>query len=322
MSLEIIQPGLLTTVQDAGRVGFQDQGIVVGGVMDVYSYRLANYLAQNFSDEAVLDISMLGPTIRFTEDHLVAVTGSDLAPRIDGERISLWKPVRVKAQSILSFESLGTGRYCYLAVQGGIKVPRVLGSYSTYVKAGLGGFEGRALLAHDVLQTNEVRRPVPDAYGEAKWRMYFAHFQDFEENPVVRVVKGPEWDLVPGNHRIFEEEFVVTGQSDRMGYKLQSFDVSFPHAHEIVSSAVTFGTIQVPPDGRPIVLMADRQTTGGYPRIGNVISVDLPKFAHVLPGKKVRFKEVRPGEAQELLLKHEDELLRIKRGLQVKGRGL
>ncbi|HXH31328.1 MAG TPA: biotin-dependent carboxyltransferase family protein [Bacteriovoracaceae bacterium] len=314
MSLAVIQPGLLSTIQDLGRRGFQKQGIVVGGVMDSYSARIANFLVGNFHDEALLDISMIGPTIRFTHNHLIAVTGADLTPLLNGSKMKSWAPVHVKAGSILSFDAFERGRYAYLAVSGGFDVPRVLGSRSTHLKAELGGFFGRALRAGDLLPAQPMEQ-----WGEEKnWWMIFPEFIMPETTPVIRVLRGPEWDLIPGHDHFFLDDFILSSQSDRMGYRIQGESAVFSHNQEMISSAVTYGTIQIPPDGHPIILMADRQTTGGYPRIGHVITADLPKVAQVLPGKKIKFQEVSIRQAQEACVLLESKIKKIEGALRGK----
>lgn len=332
MGLEIIKPGLLTTIQDTGRYTHQKEGIIVSGAMDTYALRVANMLAGNSGYEAALEITLTGPSIRFTEDQLIALTGADLSPSLNGETVRMWRPFLVKAGSTLTFGAPISGCRAYLAVSGGLATPKVLGSYATYLKAGIGGYQGRALQAGDFIPCHS---PTPTGIAlfsqstgitegqrhlAASWTPDPQLYPDYQPNPTIRAIKGPEYELFSDTSReqIWKERFQVSAQSDRMGYRLQGVSLYLGEPQELISSAVTFGTVQVPPDGKPIVLMADHQTTGGYPRILQVISVDLPILAQVVPGQTMAFQEVSLEEAQQLYIQQEQNLAQLAHAIQLK----
>ncbi|MCP2042176.1 biotin-dependent carboxyltransferase family protein [Pontibacter sp. HSC-36F09] len=328
MGLETLKPGMLTTLQDKGRYGHQREGIITSGAMDTFACRVANMLAGNADDEAVLEITLVGPTIRFTEDQLIALTGADLSPELNGERVAMWRPLLVKKESILSFGAPVSGCRAYLAVSGGFAIPKLMGSYATYLQAGIGGYKGRALQARDLIPCNS---PTPAGialfpqmagadYAAASWTPDPQFYPNYTSNPTLRVIKGPEYELFSGNsqEQIWTERFQVSAQSDRMGYRLQGVSLYLSEEAELISTAVTFGTVQVPPDGNPIVLMADHQTTGGYPRILQVVRVDLPILAQVVPGQTITFEEVSLEEAQQLYIRREQNLTQLARAIQLK----
>ncbi|MBX0333040.1 biotin-dependent carboxyltransferase family protein [Pontibacter sp. HSC-14F20] len=332
MGLEILKPGMLTTLQDKGRYGYQKEGIITSGAMDTFACRVANMLAGNAEDEAVLEITLIGPTIRFTEDQLIALTGADLSPELNGEQVAMWRPLLVKKGSVLSFGAPVSGCRAYLAVSGGFTIPKLMGSYATYLQAGIGGYQGRALQAGDLIACHSPTpagialfpqatdaTDVPD-YIAASWTPDPQFYPDYTPNPTLRVIKGPEYELFSGNsqEQIWSERFQVSAQSDRMGYRLQGASLYLCEEAELISTAVTFGTVQVPPHGNPIVLMADHQTTGGYPRILQVVRVDLPILAQVAPGQTIEFEEVSLEEAQQLYIRREQNLTQLARAIQLK----
>jgi antagonist of KipI len=322
MSVRVVKPGLLTTVQDSGRTGFQKYGVIVSGAMDAFAYRVANLVVGNEHAEAALEITLVGPTLQFDSTHVVSICGADLSPSIDGKPVPLWRPVVVKKGSLLRFGAARQGARCYLAVSGGFDLPRTMGSYSTYLRAGIGGFEGRALQEGDVLAVkpaNGLGQAIADKlaasggegpFSPARWQVFHGMMPDYRPDPVIRVVEGPQmhWFDPESVADFFTGTFRVLPQSDRMGYRLQGEPLRLAAPSEMISEPVAFGTVQVPPDGNPIVLMADRQTTGGYPKIAQVITVDLPLMAQVPIGGSVRFRPVSLREAQELYWIAETEL--------------
>lgn len=311
MSLEILQPGLLTSIQDLGRYGHQDQGINVAGVMDRTAASLANGLGGNRANEALIEMTLQGPVIFFQTSQIIALCGADLGATIDGTNVVSCKPLLVKAGSTLRFSGSSLGRYGYLAIKGGLAIPQILGSYSTHLKAGFGGFKGRPLQKGDVIATRESHDHSP-----GNWAIDTSPVTPGPSS-VIRALKGPEWSSLPHSDLLWKTEFSLTQQSDRMGYRLTGLK-DLTHQQEIISSAVSFGTVQLPPDGNPIVLMADHQTTGGYPRIAQVITVDLPALAQALPGQKIRFQEVSLKEAQELLYARHAKLEMMQQALRLK----
>lgn len=322
MSITVIRPGLQTTVQDFGRYGYQKYGIIVSGAMDIDSLRIANLLVGNDEGEAALEIALRGPTLRFETDVIVAIAGANLTPTVNGSLVPLRRPVYLKAGSILTFGACQSGCRAYLAVAGGYRLPSVMGSKSTYLRAGIGGFQGRALQAGDVLELNTpteqsslfrncfTRRQPNDSYTAPTWYVGQEHVKKTTDPVTVRVMHGGQFEHFAAEsiEQFWSSPFQVTPQSDRMGYRLSGPALQLTSPLEMLSEAVAIGTIQVPPDGNPIILMADRQTTGGYPKIGQVAQVDISKIAQQKPGETIRFQNISVVEAQRLYNKREQEL--------------
>jgi antagonist of KipI len=328
VSLRIARPGLLTTVQDFGRHGWQRYGIVVGGAMDATALRIANLVLDNPAHAAGLEITLIGPTVEFHGNHLFALAGGDLGASLNAEPIPLWRPCAAPAGSVLSFTGLRSGCRTYLAVAGGIDVPEVLGSRSTDLRAGIGGMEGRALAAGDLVSVGEASgKAVRWLAGllqherrSADWGAGISLQLRASPEPVVRVLRGLEYDSFTDWSRdaFLQSTFQVTPQSDRMGYRLAGPRLTLEQPLELISSPVVQGTVQVPPAGDPIVLMADRQTVGGYPRIAQVIAVDLALLAQAAPGARVRFQEVTLAEAHALYVARERDLRQLALAIQMR----
>lgn len=320
--LKILKGGLQTSVQDLGRIGFQKYGVIASGVMDPFAHRLANLLVGNDERFATLEISLVGPKIQFTEDTLIALCGGDLSPKMDGTAIKMWRMLVVKKDSTLTFGEPRVGARCYLAVAGGIKVEELMGSRSTYLRAGIGGFQGRSLAKGDEIHSDEmtplqVKALNRNSESEFDWLVPPVRY--FEE-PIIRMIKGKQFELFndSSKEQVFTEAFTVSGNSDRMGYRLEGPNLSLENPTELISEAVAFGSVQVPIDGNPIILMADRQTTGGYPKIGQVASVDLPLIAQLKQGQSLRFKEISLADAQQRLIEQEQHIREIKASIQLK----
>lgn len=305
MEMKIIRPGMLTTVQDLGRTGHRQIGLPRGGAMDAFALRLANLLVGNEGGAAGLEMTMTGAEVEFSDDTLVAVAGADMGG-IEGLR-----PHLVKAGERLKFGPAKNGCRTCLAVAGGLAIEPVLGGCGTDLRSGLGGWEGRALRAGDVLKVQAVKREVI-----GRWSINRDILPLYSAGPKVRVVVGAEAAEFSGG--ISRPEFVISAKSDRMGVRLEGAQLTRPHARELLSSAVAPGTVQVPPDGLPIVLMADAQTIGGYPRIAHVITADLPLMAQLRPGDKVRFVNVKLAEAHRVRLKQERDFGLLEQGLRAK----
>jgi antagonist of KipI len=332
MGLNIEKSGLLTTVQDMGRVGHQKAGVIVSGAMDALALRVGNLLVGNPENSASLEMTLVGPTIAFTQTHLISITGADLSPKINGQPISLWRPILVKVGATLTFGAPKQGTRSYLNIAGGLAVEPILGSASTYLKAGFGGWQGKALQAGLELACHEVPTPMllfmqklenglgDKAFHATSWVPSPKLLPSYAPNPIIRVVHGPEYDwFTPESKEAFwQKPYQVTPASDRMGFQLQGEALELQKTQELVSTAVTFGTVQVPASGHPIVLLADHQTTGGYPRIAQVISADYSKLAQVPPGQTIQFQEVSLEEAQYLYLKQERNLEKLKQTLSLK----
>ncbi|TPE46317.1 5-oxoprolinase subunit C family protein [Pontibacter mangrovi] len=333
MSIKVNKPGLLTTVQDIGRYGYQKQGVPVSGAMDKVALRIANVLVGNPEEAAALEICMQGPELQFNQDTVIALAGADLSANINEKPVRLWRPVLVQAGSLLRFGKPVYGTYAYLAVAGGIDVPEVMDSRSTYTRAGFGGLEGRALQSGDNLPLGKssetgklllsdllLQHNKEDQFTEASWSPDPELLPTYEPNPVLRATGNLEYNWFSENSRgyIWHENYKLLPQSDRMGYRLQGTKLALEERRELLSTAVSFGTVQVPPQGQPIILMADAQTTGGYPRIIQVIAADLPKLAQVQPGGIIRFKDTGLEEAQQLYYQQERSLLALQQAIKFK----
>lgn len=301
MSIDVLKPGALSQLQDLGREGYQHLGVVVGGAMDSHSHRCANALVGNDAHEATLEITLMGPSLRFVSPQVIALCGADLSARIGEDAVPMNRALRVEAGTQLDFGKRLDGMRCYLAVRGGFDVPPVMDSRSTYVRGAFGGLNGRALKKGDVLPTRETSLALREGIAAMPLRA---------PTDVVRVIAGQQWDLFTDEaQRAFtQSEFRISPQSDRMGFRLEGPVLERRHALEMISEGVAFGTVQVPPDGRPIVLMADRQTTGGYPKIACVASVDLPLLAQMAPQQALRFELIPLEAAQTLYLEYEQSL--------------
>ena len=309
---EVIQPGLLTTVQDLGRYGYQQYGVPVSGAMDNYALRVANLLLGNNEEEACLEITLLGLKLRVLEDTVVAITGADLSPLLNNSSLPMWQAVAVSRGDKLSFPWPKRGCRSYLAVAGGIDVPRVMGSRSTYIKSHLGGHEGRPLRAGDQLKSNKVS---PRILGRKLPSPYIPEYRNQSE---LRVILGPQDDHFTerGIHTFLCSEYTVSTEADRVGYRLHGPCIEHKAGADIVSDAIPLGAVQVPGNGLPIVLLADRQTTGGYTKIATVITADIPKLAQAKPEDKVRFVQITEEEAHLFLKEYEQTIHTLKHWIQ------
>ncbi|MDK9710619.1 biotin-dependent carboxyltransferase family protein [Acidaminobacter sp.] len=302
--IEVIKPGMLTLVQDLGRYGYQQFGVPVAGAMDQFAAAAANLLVGNDRSDAVLEMMMLGPELKIGFKGCVALTGADLGPKINGSPVAMWQTLEVQAGDVLSFGGLKSGLRGYLAVAGGIDTPLVMNSRSTYTKAALGGFEGRALKAGDQVPVGSAEAERPAAMLAIPAELVPV----YSVSKTVRIVLGPQNDAFTnaGLQTFLDSVYTVTNECDRMGYRLEGPSIEHVKGGDIISDGIAFGAVQVPGHGKPIIMMADRQTTGGYTKIAGVISVDLPLLAQSKPGDQIRFKRVSLEEAHELLKARED----------------
>ncbi len=305
--IKVIIGGLLTTIQDFGRFAFQSYGVPVSGAMDTLAMQLANYLTFNNRNEAVLEITLLGPTFEFQCDAIFAITGADLSASLDGAIVQLYQTNFAKKGEVLSFGSIVKGARAYLSFKGGFEISEVMGSKSTYTKALIGGYEGRKLNTGDELILS-LRKPNFDNF-EFRQINSFQAKNYFDENEI-RVLEGPEERSfkIDSINDFYNEKFTISNQCDRMGIRIDGKKIEHVASPDIISSGVNLGTIQVAGNGSPIIMMADRQTTGGYTRIANVISVDIPILAQKKPGDIIHFQKVKIEEAQELYKLRESHL--------------
>ena len=296
MSVKVVIPGPLTTVQDAGRYGYMNSGIGTSGVMDEVSYKKANYLVGNENGEAVLEVTLFGGTMEFTEDAVIAVTGAAMDVKINEEPIEMYRACQVKAGDVLSLGMVTVGCRIYVAFAGGVDVPVVLGSRSTNLKCKMGGYEGRALAAGDIFEIGKNGR----TYEALKDRIAKP---DVYTSPItVRVIEGPqeEYFTEAGKKTFYNETYTISDQSDRMGYRMEGAPIESVNGTDIISDGIALGSIQVPTNGKPIILLADRQTTGGYAKIATVCSFDIPKLVQGKPGDQVRFQKISLDEAAKI----------------------
>ena len=302
--LRVESPGLLSTVQDEGRWGHQRDGMVVAGAMDPFAAAVANLLVGSPRGAAVIEITLLGPALRALADVRLALCGGDLSPSRDGLPVPVWKTFTLREGEALTFGRRRSGARAYLAVAGGFQVPAILGSRATFLRACLGGFEGRALKTGDVLEG------VPQAPPPAERGLRPADIPIYNQPAVLRVLPSPHSSAFTGEglDTFFSSAYTVSTQSDRQGYRLSGPAVARTGAADLLSEAMPWGGVQVPPDGSPILLMADRQTTGGYPLIAVVISADLSRAGQLAPGDAVRFESVTLAEAHEAALRQENWL--------------
>jgi biotin-dependent carboxylase-like uncharacterized protein len=298
LALEVLDGGLLTTVQDLGRAGYERYGMPVAGAMDTFALRVANRLVGNLPDAAALEITLAGPRLQVTEKCLIAAAGADLGLRVNGWDLPPWMAVFVRRGWVIEFVGRRSGCRAVLAVAGGIDVPPVMGSRSTYLSGGFGGFEGRKLLRADLVSIGRVSFHLPERAGRTFPQRFIPGYSDA---PQIRVVLGPQDDYftAEGIATFLSSEYAVSSASDRMGCRLQGPKIIHKSETGIISDGIPLGAVQVPPDGQPIVMMADRQTTGGYPKIATVIGADMPMLAQCVPGQSaVRFKAISVEEAQ------------------------
>ena len=299
MSITVLSPGLLTTVQDMGRVGYQQFGVSVSGVMDPRSAALANILAGNDMGEAVLECTMMGPKLRFDRACVIAITGGDLGPTLDGQPIPGYRALAVRAGQVLGFTAPKTGCRAFIAFSGGLDIPLAMGSRSTDLKAKLGGLQGRRLEKGDAIGFRSSVEALPRMADRALR-------PEFAPQPVytLRAVLGPQDDAFTqdGLRTFLTGAYTVTPEFDRMGCRLSGPAIQHRQTADIISDGIAFGAVQVPSSGAPIIMLADRQTTGGYTKIANVITADFRILAQLKAGDKVRFAEVSVEEAQNILL--------------------
>ncbi len=303
MSITIQSPGLFTTIQDAGRTGYQQYGFAPGGAMDRHAMVMANLLVGNEPGEAVFEMTLIGAELTFNTDNVVAITGGTCAPMRNGEAVSMYAAILMRAGDILTIGAALDGCRIYAAFAGGLRVPQVMGSKSTQVKYGLGGYEGRALQAGDEIGFSNPKVQLP---GLKVRKLPPPVLKPGVQK--LRVVLGPQAESAFTKEAIqtfMKEEYTVTNESDRMGCRLEGKPLTFLGGADIVSDAIALGSVQVPSSGKPIVLLADRQTVGGYAKIAAVITVDIPIIAQCKMGDRIRFEAISVSAAQRLYIKQE-----------------
>ena len=305
-SITVLRPGLFTTIQDIGRWGHQASGVPVSGPMDRLSHRVANALVGNEPNAALLEATLAGPEIRIENGAVIAVTGADLGARLDAEDIPLHRPIRCRPGAVLRFGERRSGARAYIAFSGGITVSPMLGSRATHTYSGLGGFDGRTIVAGDRLPLGHERALSP-------WRVISTPVKSATGGVRVRIMPGPQLDYFPPDaiEVLQRTRFTVTSQSDRMGYRLTGATIPRVEDREMISDATFAGALQVPPSGDPILLMSDRQTSGGYPQIATVITADLPMAGQLAPGDWIEFEICTRHQAMSSLIAQEGAILAL-----------
>ncbi|MDO5423095.1 MAG: biotin-dependent carboxyltransferase family protein [Eubacteriales bacterium] len=302
MSMKIIFPGALSSFQDKGRIGYQKYGITPSGAMDAWSMAAANALVGNSPETAVLEMTIAGPILQFTSSAVLALTGAPMTPTLNQKPIPMNASFQVNPGDVLSVGCVTAGCRSYLAVKGGFDLEPVMGSCSTNLKCALGGFQGRALKPGDEISFN-----LPEAtLTESRTLPGISCASDI----TLRVVPGPQEEYFSENGKktFYSTAYRVSDAADRMGYKLTGTPVEHNGTVDIVSDGIVFGSIQIPPNGMPMILMADHQTTGGYAKIGTVLTCDLPKIAQAKPGDTIHFTQVTLAEATQLYKEYADRL--------------
>ncbi len=305
-ALHIVKPGLLTTVQDLGRLGHQESGVPVAGPMDSFSHRLANQLVGNDRMAAALEITLIGPEVEVEGETTMAVSGAEFDVWCDGQQLTVGESFRLRAGQRLKFGRCRRGARAYLAVAGGIQTPPELGSRATHLVSRMGGLEGRALRAGD-------RLPILSTSAGGPKRKAVGLTMPTGGRVRVRIMPGPQTDWFSSavQRQLADVGFRLSPRSNRMGYRLQGPPLLRTREGELISEPVGIGAIQVPDAGEPILLMADRQTAGGYPKIGHVITADLPLAGQLAPGDSIQFEWCTRQEAIAALIARERHLLRV-----------
>lgn len=344
MGLEMIQPGALSTIQDLGREGYQSQGFQKSGACDKYSMKLSNLLAGNFDEnckEAVVEFTLRGGEIRFTSPEVFSLTGADMRPLLNGESVPMYAPICAQEGDVLTLSLASSGLRTYLAVYGGILVPSVMGSRSTNLKCRLGGFMGRALKQGDYLPTGKTTEQVRAFMELVKGRedkFLFGEDKSFLRRPstpgryyglhgyvLLRVVEGPQAEAFTeeGLKTFLRNPYQLSMGCDRMACKLEGPLIGLKGGADIISDGIVEGSIQISASGLPMVMMADHQATGGYAKIGTVISTDIPSLAQLRPGEWVTFQFIKPKEAVGICRKEDKKLKDFrKRLMDVMAEGL
>ena len=308
MAVVVQKSGMLTTIQDCGRYGSQGYGVCVSGAMDKRACRIANILVGNPQQAAVLEATLMGPTLLFEETCVIAITGGDLSPQRGGRPVPMYQAVQMNAGDELSFIAPKSGCRAYIAFSGELDIQPVFGSYATHVPSGMGSLNGGKLEAGD-------RLPLKGAgLSGQNLSRYNAPVEYFTQTELeIRVVLGPQDDhfTAKGLNAFISSPYQLTNECNRTGLRLSGEQIEHMVDGNIISDAIACGSIQVPTNGQPIILMADCQTVGGYTKIATVITADQPLLAQAKPGTKVRFRKVGIRQAQDIYIALEKELTQL-----------
>ena len=326
MAMHVVFPGPRTTIQDRGRLGYQNSGFAPSGFIDRVASHMANVLVENDDSEAVIEFCLIGPILRFDEEVNIAVCGGDFEIIVQGRTYPANKAVHVPAGETVRIMTNTVGTYGSIAVGGGLDIPEVMGSRSTNLRCGIGGYMGRSLMAGDVIG---LRNPE-NGKKDLSWRWVPERRLVAPGDTAitkVRVIPGPQEDMFTeeGIKTFYESSYVISNQSDRMGFRLNGPQVEAVDGYDILSDGIVNGSIQISGTGEPIVMMADRQTTGGYAKIASLINVDIPLFAQLRPGQMVQFVRCSVQEAQRLIREYDsawkEHLRRLDEGFRIQPAG-
>lgn len=311
MSIQVIRAGLMDSLQDKGRFGFQQLGINPTGAMDLFSMEMANLLTGNTPGEAVIEMHFPAPVLLFQSNALIALSGADFTATLNDQPIPLHQPIWVKEQDLLSFHSPVNGARLYLSVAGGFAIDHWLGSGSTNLVAKAGGYSGRVLTSGDEIALRKKWKGIPEGKRVLPWK---AGPDWGDESDQIGLIPGNEWDWLTDESKehFFNQVYQITAQSDRMGYRLEHPQLERKHQQELISSAVNRGTMQLLPNGKTILLMADHQTTGGYPRLAHVVTAHLHRLAQYRPGDSIYFRQVNQAIAEQWFIRQQQHLLQLR----------
>ncbi|MGB9977150.1 biotin-dependent carboxyltransferase family protein [Thermovenabulum sp.] len=303
----VISPGLFTTIQDLGRFGFEHQGVPTSGAMDEFAFRISNILLGNPENTPTLEITMLGPQLEALNDTCISVTGAEIPVYLNGNLVHGWSVIPVRKGDIVSFGQLKSGCRAYLAVKGGFEGDFKMGSYSTYTRGNIGGYMGRRLLKDDILKAKETNTKCK--FVKVRDEFIPKYFSFLE----VRVILGPQDDYFEKGmiDKFLSSEYTISKDSDRMGFRLEGPEIK-AKKHDIITDGLVPGAIQIPANGKPIVMHKDAQTTGGYVKIATCISTDLDMLSQLKPGDRVKFKAVTIEEAYNIFTEREERIRIIK----------
>jgi len=304
---KVIKSGIFNTVQDLGRFGFQQYGMPVSGAMDSCALRIGNRLLGNKEDEAGIEVSTPGLALEALDQTVITITGANFNPTINNSPVPMWEAIEVKKGDIITFNQIKSGSRSYLLVAGSVDVPIILGSKSTYGRGKVGGLKGRPLKKSDTINIGKTNQELQNIIGR---KVSVKNLPAYHEENKVRVILGPQDDYFTkdGLHAFLNSSYEITVNSDRMGYRLKGPKIESKNGSDIITDGIPLGSVQVPRNGMPIVMLADRQTTGGYAKIATVISVDIDKFAQMKPGNKVKFTQINLEEAHLLLGEREKNI--------------
>lgn len=306
--IKIINPGLFTTIQDRGRWGYQRFGMSVAGAMDHFSLRIGNMLVGNNEYDAALETTLLGPEILFNCDELISITGANMSPKINDIPVPMWTTLFIQAGDKLSFSKLQNGLRSYIAFSRGLDVPEIMGSKSTFIRGSLGGHKGRKLNSGDEIPLGD--RPIDNTGSYLPKESIPVYSKD----NTIRVIFGPQDDYFTDEAKeiFLNSQYTITTEADRMGYRLDGPKIQHREGPDIISDGIVFGSIQVPGHGSPIIMMADRQTTGGYTKIATVITPDLSTLSQIGPGNSMNFKSISIEESHRIYREYENQFQDIK----------